>query len=100
MAGWDGRHIFSREAVDAIYRYSGGIPRVVNLLCEHALISGYATQQTIVKPETIIELAQEFDLEITGPAGRSVQPSARGTDSTEEMAVDAAVLMRRLRRSH
>jgi len=100
VAGWDGRHIFSREAVDAIYRYSGGIPRVVNLLCEHALIIGYATQQAVVKPETIIELAQEFDLEIMGPSGRSVQSPSRRADSPGEMAVDAELLMRKLRRSN
>ena len=38
IAGANGELIFSPEAVSKIFEYSQGIPRVINLLCEHALI--------------------------------------------------------------
>src|SRR5512142_3286822 len=37
IAGNNGRTIFDPEAVALIHRYAAGIPRVINLLCEHAL---------------------------------------------------------------
>jgi len=100
VAGWDGRQIFTREAMDETYKFSGGIPRVVNLLCEHALISGYATQQSVVKPEIIKELAHEFELDIVGAGPMPARISGRDSDARDEISVDAGVLMRRLRRSH
>jgi hypothetical protein len=46
-----------------VYRYSGGIPRVINLLCEHALITAFAEEQRPVLAETIRAVAQEFELD-------------------------------------
>ena len=45
IAGAVGRPIFSRQAIDAVYLYSLGIPRVVNLLCEHVLVNAFVEQQ-------------------------------------------------------
>jgi type II secretory pathway predicted ATPase ExeA len=39
--------VFRPEAMELVYRYSRGIPRVINLICENALINAYAEQ---VKP--------------------------------------------------
>src|SRR5579863_3298851 len=44
IAGANGNPIFTSEAVDAVHFYSRGIPRVMNLLCEHALINAYVDQ--------------------------------------------------------
>jgi general secretion pathway protein A len=54
--------VFPNEVVQEIYRCSDGIPRVVNLLCEHALISAYAQQQHVVTPEMVQRIAVDFDL--------------------------------------
>jgi general secretion pathway protein A len=43
VAGADGAISFPTEAVDLLYFYSRGIPRVLNLLCEHSLMRAYAT---------------------------------------------------------
>src|SRR6202162_2991250 len=45
IAGASGELIFSAEAVGMVHKYSVGIPRVVNLLCEHSLINAYVEQQ-------------------------------------------------------
>src|SRR6202790_1836306 len=41
IAGRTGEEIFNPEAIEAVHRHAKGIPRVVNLLCEHALISAF-----------------------------------------------------------
>jgi len=62
-AGANGAAIFTKEAIDAIARYSYGIPRVVNLLCEHALIGAFADQQRPVLAATVNAAAEEFELD-------------------------------------
>jgi general secretion pathway protein A len=62
IAGNNGRQIFQPEAVAAIHRYAGGIPRVVNLLCEHALVSAFVDQQQTVAPAVVEAVARDFDL--------------------------------------
>src|SRR5947209_10662067 len=54
------QHIFSESAIDFIYQYSGGIPRLVNTICEAALISSFAIQSPVVSPEVVHEVAGEF----------------------------------------
>jgi type II secretory pathway predicted ATPase ExeA len=60
VAGAAGRPSFSPEAVDAVHAYSRGIPRVMNLLCEHALIDAYAGNLRIVPARVIEDVAREF----------------------------------------
>jgi general secretion pathway protein A len=67
-----GETIFSAKAVEAIHMFSMGVPRVINLLCEHSLINGYARQRRPIDAEMIEELAREFQLdevEPVAPAG-------------------------------
>jgi general secretion pathway protein A len=61
-AGCSGSCLFPDEVVQDIFMASGGIPRVINLLCEHALISAYAEQKHVVSPEIIRRIAMDFDL--------------------------------------
>ena len=63
IAGSNGQQIFDPEALSAIHRYSGGIPRVVNLLCEHCLVSAFVDQQKTVGPGVVDAVARDFDLE-------------------------------------
>jgi general secretion pathway protein A len=76
VAGSDGRVIFSEDAVESIHSYSRGIPRVVNLLCEHALISAFVDQQAPIRAETIDEVAREFQLHEIEPTAPPAQPPA------------------------
>ncbi len=61
-AGCSNSSLFPDEAVEDIYESSHGIPRVVNVLCEHAIISAYAKRQRVVSPEMIQRIAMDFDL--------------------------------------
>lgn len=67
IAGAGAEPIFSREALDTVYLYSLGIPRVINLLCEHSLVNGYVAQQRPILPKTVEEVAREFQLDEIEP---------------------------------
>ncbi len=68
----DGEAVFSNEAVEAVHYYARGIPRVTNLLCEHALVSTFADQAKPVASSTIETVAREFDLHQIEPAASPV----------------------------
>ncbi|HUN64418.1 MAG TPA: AAA family ATPase [Candidatus Sulfotelmatobacter sp.] len=61
-AGAGGAMVFPQETVDEIYRYSEGIPRVIHLLCEHALLATYADRRDSVTNGDILHVAQQFEL--------------------------------------
>jgi general secretion pathway protein A len=67
IAGTTGEQIFSPESMDTVHMYSLGIPRVVNLLCEHALINTYVEQERVVTPKIIEDIAREFQLDEIEP---------------------------------
>jgi general secretion pathway protein A len=66
-AGATAGSIFSPQALDAIHLYSMGIPRVVNLLCEHALVNAYTENERPILPKVIEEVAREFQLDEVEP---------------------------------
>src|SRR5713101_52270 len=76
IAGASGEPIFSPKAVETIHLYSLGVPRVVNLLCEHSLINAYAEQQRPIEAKIVEDVAREFQLDqieplSPGPSGRA-----------------------------
>jgi type II secretory pathway predicted ATPase ExeA len=60
--------IFAPKAVEGIHHYSGGIPRLINVLCDNAMINAYALDQKEVEPAVVQEVAE--DLSLTGSPGR------------------------------
>jgi general secretion pathway protein A len=72
IAGASGAKVFSKEAVESIYRYSKGIPRVINLVCEHALINGFAERLKPIPQKVVDEIAREFGLGEFAPVARPV----------------------------
>jgi general secretion pathway protein A len=55
--------IFLPEAVAAVHRASRGIPRIINLICEHALIFGYVEQMQQIPVRIVMAVAQDLDLD-------------------------------------
>ena len=62
IAGRERGDIFTPGAYDAIHSYSHGIPRIINLLCDHALITAFAEGQSSVQALIIDGVAKEFAL--------------------------------------
>jgi len=54
--------LFPDETIAEVYRHSRGIPRVINTLCENALIGAYARQLRSVPPDIIDEVTADFRL--------------------------------------
>jgi len=51
--------VFTDEALAAIGCYARGIPRAINLLCECALIRGYALRQRMISPAIVHQVAEQ-----------------------------------------
>jgi type II secretory pathway predicted ATPase ExeA len=58
VAGANGRQIFEPGACDLVFRYSGGIPRLINVLCDTALLCAFAEERTVVD-EGLVKAAVE-----------------------------------------
>ncbi len=54
--------IFTEKAIKQIYLKSGGIPRLINILCDNALLNGYALDQKTVSERSVKEVAKDLYL--------------------------------------
>ncbi|RTR34732.1 ExeA family protein [Shewanella atlantica] len=56
-----GRHepLFNRRSIKALHKYSGGIPRLINLLCERALMAGYAQSKVPIDHKMVTSASAE-----------------------------------------
>jgi type II secretory pathway predicted ATPase ExeA len=93
IAGSSGQQVFDPEALNAIYLYSGGIPRVVNLICEHCLVSAFVDQQKMVTQNIVEAVALDFDLgdgnlsaSLTAPSERTVTDKFDLVDALKTLA--------------
>ena len=84
------KNIFPPDAARAVFRHTRGIPRLVNVLCEHSLISAYADQQQQVGAEIVERVAK--DLEIDATASVNVTPASPFNGNGEPSATMSAVL--------
>jgi hypothetical protein len=71
VAGYKGKDLFHRDALRQIAFYSNGIPRLVNIICDNALLCTYARSRKIVSADIIMEVARDLRLE----------PQAQGTQT-------------------
>jgi general secretion pathway protein A len=61
-AGGDAVRLFSRDAVVSIHQHSSGIPRVISVVCDNALVNGFAADQKPVGAATIMEVCRSLSL--------------------------------------
>jgi len=92
IGGANGQPIFSREAINTIYRYSQGIPRVINLLCEHSLINCFVEEIRPVPATVVEEIAKEFQLDeispIPAPGSWPIQQESQPAERVEGLLRD------------
>jgi general secretion pathway protein A len=89
IAGGEPAKIFTREAVLTIHDASQGVPRTVNVICENALIGGFAAQECPVTRALVDEVCRDFDLRRAGhpeepPTASAEQPVAPKPAASEE----------------
>ncbi|NIO20711.1 MAG: hypothetical protein GTN76_08240 [Candidatus Aenigmarchaeota archaeon] len=68
---------FKQKAIDEIFRYSEGIPRLINILCDNSLTIGYATDKKKIDKKIIQEAIDDLE-----GGQRSLPESGRTSDST------------------
>lgn len=53
------RQLFSKKAIKKIYRYTRGVPRLINVLCDRCLMGAYATDRAFVDHHVVNQAAKE-----------------------------------------
>ena len=100
--------LFPDETLEAVHIYGQGIPRVVNLLCEHALLEAFAEKSSFITPEVISRVASTFDLTPGGPGPprasegarlRTTYPEGRADEKTTEVAAGIAAFAEKRERT-
>ena len=61
MAGTVDPDIFTPKAVKVIYEYSKGIPRLINIVCDNALLAGYAADQKVIGKSIVREVINHLE---------------------------------------
>ena len=82
--------LFPADTILEVHRHSRGIPRLINTLCETALIQGYARQSANITPEMIAESALDFRLNVEHATPRE---GTVGDEPLTEVAQAAKTLL-------
>ena len=61
------REIFMKEAIREIHNFSQGIPRLINIICDHSLLTGYSKSLTMIDVDIIKECAEELEISSNKP---------------------------------
>jgi general secretion pathway protein A len=88
----DGLPIFPPDAMLSIHQHSKGLPRLINTICENALIAAYAQQLRQVTPQIVDKVAADFRLNIVHPGVPSPQPGFNGARQQPEAQRETDVL--------
>ncbi|GAU08919.1 XrtA/PEP-CTERM system-associated ATPase [Desulfoplanes formicivorans] len=86
-------NLFTPQAVDLIHEFSGGIPRAINLLCDAALVYGFADELTSIEPAIIEQVAadkQGIGINSVATPGEPAPPNSLAKDQ------DASALLQRI----
>ena len=81
--------LFSSEGVDLVYRESGGTPRLINTICDHALLSGFAESKPRITADIVKECVEELQI----PGGKTLPVPDRTGQKKKDMRWLLAVLL-------
>jgi general secretion pathway protein A len=75
IAGHPTGEIFAGAALRAVHRLSGGIPRIINVICDNALLTAFSKRAAKVSAQMVLEAAADLGLEAVAAQGpREVAP--------------------------
>ena len=83
IAGQPDQQIFPDSSITEIYRFSSGIPRLINSICDNALLAGYACDSKVVGVNMIYEVADDLEL---GDGKRSIARRAQAPLAVSTMS--------------
>jgi len=85
--GGDPTDIFTEDAFEAVFRATDGIPRLINQVCDHALVLGFAGEQTTISGAGIEEAwadLQQLPTPLSVQAGPTSERAASGDEAVIE----------------
>ncbi len=81
--GWQNRPAFDPQAFSAIFEWTGGVPRRINLLCSRLLLSAFLDEADSIDAERVNRVGAEIRAEISGePAALDDAPAAKAAGKT------------------
>jgi general secretion pathway protein A len=91
VAGGNADMLFTREGVLAIHEHAKGIPRTISVICDNALVNGFATEVKPVGRDVIEEVCRDFELG-QAPQFRAAPPPQPVRQSSVERRPEAALV--------
>jgi general secretion pathway protein A len=91
IAGGSGTVAFTTLALEAVHRLSNGIPRLINLICDRALLSGFAARSNRITPEVVVQAAASLDVQPAEHVRGARRVSWRGAAAVVLVAAALAV---------
>jgi type II secretory pathway predicted ATPase ExeA len=85
--------VFSESAVASVHRYSKGIPRLVNTICENALLLGYAKRAATISHECIEEVAHDLRLHIVPVPDKAADGNSSGKEQDKDELLRAVKML-------
>ncbi len=94
IAGGDSATLFTRDAIEVIHHCSQGIPRTISVVCDNALVTGFAAGRRTIDRDIACEVCRDFDLHPPGEREAPAPvPAARPQPARPPVAREAAALM-------
>jgi type II secretory pathway predicted ATPase ExeA len=94
VAGYQGPEIFSRASLQVIWEHTAGVPRLINALCDNALVTAFAMSKKTVTPDMVHEVARDLRLATDTPGfdrlqverNEPAEPSRKSATNVAEIA--------------
>ena len=83
-AGADSRELFEESAIETIFEYTGGVPRLINLLCHRSLVYGFADDQKIITLDLVEKMLEDRKAEGIYPESPKEPPSENEKTNNEQ----------------
>lgn len=87
-AGYDGPGLFSPNAIRQIHAYTKGILRLVNIVCDHALLTGYVLERAEIGTDVVKEVIRDLE----GLGGGVAEPHSEKSSMVGESDGEGHVL--------
>jgi general secretion pathway protein A len=89
VAGGRPELLFTRDAISTAYEYSGGIPRIVSVICDSALVNGFAGDFKPIGRDIILDVCRDFELSPSPgrPKATALQPAPAPRETKQPIAV-------------
>jgi general secretion pathway protein A len=78
--------LFSDEAIAMVIRYSRGLPRLINTICENALLTTYARRLPSITPDIVDYVAKELRLDVVTTPAEAEHPRLTEADAQRAMS--------------